>query len=301
MRAARNLTGRTLPAPGVALQRLALAAEAGTACCAALPSTRTALRRTLGLPPGSRTDTLDRLACSASTTSSIGSPATTRTPTWTSSRRRTSTRAKVHQGQIRKSGEPYLVHPLEVAGILAELRLDEASVVTGLLHDTIEDTLATKEEIAELFGPEIADLVDGVTKLSQFTAANTQEEKQAENFRKMVVAMAQDIRVLLVKLADRTHNMRTLDHMKPEAQERIAQETLDIYAPLANRLGIQWIKSELEDLSFRYLQPDGLRRARRRSIEAEREGAREVHRRGRRRHPRQARRARASTARSPAA
>ncbi len=163
--------------------------------------------------------------------------------------------AKVHTGQLRKSGEPYLVHPLEVAGILAELKLDESSVVTGLLHDTIEDTLATKQEIAELFGPEIADLVDGVTKLSQYSAANSQEEKQAENFRKMVVAMAKDIRVLLVKLADRTHNMRTLDAMKPESQERIARETLDIYAPLANRLGIQWIKSELEDLSFKYLRP----------------------------------------------
>jgi GTP diphosphokinase / guanosine-3',5'-bis(diphosphate) 3'-diphosphatase len=163
--------------------------------------------------------------------------------------------AKVHTGQLRKTGEPYLVHPLEVAGILADLKLDESSVVTGLLHDTIEDTLATKEEIAELFGGEVADLVDGVTKLSQFTAANTQEEKQAENFRKMVVAMSKDIRVLLVKLADRTHNMRTLEAMKPESQERIARETLDIYAPLANRLGIQWIKSELEDLSFKYLRP----------------------------------------------
>src|SRR6266567_6162411 len=162
--------------------------------------------------------------------------------------------AKVHQGQLRKSAEPYLVHPLEVAGILAELRLDEASIVTGLLHDTIEDTLATKEEISELFGAEISELVDGVTKLSQFTAGNTQEEKQAENFRKMVVAMAKDIRVLLVKLADRTHNMRTLGHMKPEKQERIAQETLDIYAPLANRLGMQQVKSELEDLSFKYLK-----------------------------------------------
>jgi GTP pyrophosphokinase len=163
--------------------------------------------------------------------------------------------AKVHTGQLRKSGEPYLVHPLEVAGILAELKLDESSVVTGLLHDTIEDTLATKDEIVELFGKEIAELVDGVTKLSQFSAANTHEEKQAENFRKMVVAMSKDIRVLLVKLADRTHNMRTLEAMKPESQERIARETLDIYAPLANRLGIQWIKSELEDLSFKYLRP----------------------------------------------
>jgi GTP pyrophosphokinase len=161
--------------------------------------------------------------------------------------------AKVHQGQVRKSGEPYLIHPMEVAGLLADMRLDEASIVTGLLHDTIEDTLATKEEIAELFGGEIADLVDGVTKLSQFSPANTQEDKQAENFRKMVVAMSKDIRVLLVKLADRIHNMRTLDHMKPEKQERIARETMDIYAPLANRLGIGWLKSELEDLSFKYL------------------------------------------------
>ena len=165
--------------------------------------------------------------------------------------------AKVHQGQIRKSGEPYLVHPLEVAGLLADLKLDEASIVAGLLHDTIEDTLAKPDEIKELFGPEVLDLVEGVTKLGTFQSSQNAsvEEKQAENFRKMLVAMAKDIRVILVKLADRTHNMRTLEHMKPESQQRIAQETLDIYAPLANRLGIQWIKIELEDLAFRYLKP----------------------------------------------
>src|SRR3954452_4624637 len=165
--------------------------------------------------------------------------------------------AKVHQGQVRKSGEPYLVHPLEVAGLLAELKLDEASIVAGLLHDTIEDTLATPAEIRELFGDEVLSLVEGVTKLGTFSAgaSSSQEEAQAENFRKMLVARSKDIRVILVKRADRTHNARTLEHMKPEAQERIAQETLDIYAPLANRLGIQWIKIELEDLAFKYLNP----------------------------------------------
>jgi GTP pyrophosphokinase len=164
--------------------------------------------------------------------------------------------SKVHQGQIRKSGEPYLVHPLEVAGLLADLKLDEASIVSGLLHDTIEDTLAKPEEIKDLFGAEVLQLVEGVTKLGSFPVPSaTHEEKQAENLRKMLVAMAKDIRVILVKLADRTHNMRTLEHMKPESQRRIAQETLDIYAPLAHRLGIQWIKTELEDLAFKYLKP----------------------------------------------
>ena len=161
--------------------------------------------------------------------------------------------AKVHAGQVRKTGEPYLIHPLAVASILSQLKLDVASVCTGLLHDTVEDTLATLEEIDSLFGGDIAHLVDGVTKLSQIKF-QTSEEKLAENFRKMLVAMAKDIRVLLVKLADRLHNMRTLQAMKPEKQERIARETMDIYAPLANRLGISWLKIELEDLSFRYIK-----------------------------------------------
>ncbi|HEY4220685.1 MAG TPA: bifunctional (p)ppGpp synthetase/guanosine-3',5'-bis(diphosphate) 3'-pyrophosphohydrolase [Myxococcota bacterium] len=162
--------------------------------------------------------------------------------------------AKVHAGQVRKTGEPYLIHPLAVAGILAQLKLDEASVVAGLLHDTVEDTLATLEEVEELFGKDIASIVDGVTKLGQ-VKFNTAEEKMAENFRKMLVGMSRDIRVLLVKLADRLHNMRTLEHMRPDRQEAIARETMDIYAPLANRLGISWIKLELEDLSFRYAHP----------------------------------------------
>lgn len=162
--------------------------------------------------------------------------------------------AKVHAGQVRKSGEPYLTHPLEVGFLLTQLRLDEASIATGLLHDTVEDTLATQDEIKELFGTEVAELVDGVTKLSQIRFDN-EEHKQAENFRKMLVAMAKDIRVILVKLADRLHNMRTLEHMSPHKQLRIAQETMDIYAPLANRLGVNWVKSELEDLSFQFLYP----------------------------------------------
>jgi len=163
--------------------------------------------------------------------------------------------AKVHMGQIRLSGEPYLTHPLEVAGILTQLRLDAASVATGLLHDTVEDTLTTLEEIQENFGQEIANLVDGVTKISQISL-KTSEESQAENFRKIILAMVNDIRVILIKLADRLHNMRTLKYHSPEKQISIAQETLDIYAPIAHRLGIEWIKSELEDLAFQYLHPD---------------------------------------------
>lgn len=162
--------------------------------------------------------------------------------------------AKVHQGQTRLSGEPYLVHPMEVAGILADLRLDVPTVTTGLLHDTVEDTLTTVEQLTSLFGEEVAQLVDGVTKIGKIHF-KTKEESQAENFRKMLLAMSSDIRVILVKLSDRLHNMRTLQYQPEPKQRSIARETLDIYAPFANRLGISWIKSELEDLSFRYTEP----------------------------------------------
>lgn len=161
--------------------------------------------------------------------------------------------AQAHQGQVRKSGEPYLVHPLEVSAILAQMKLDEYAICAGILHDTVEDTDATYEEIERLFGAQVADIVAGVTKLG--IPFNTAFEKQAENFRRMLVAMAKDIRVILVKLADRLHNMRTLEHMRPSKQERIAEETLEIYAPLANRLGIHWMKAALEDLCLRYLHP----------------------------------------------
>ncbi len=164
----------------------------------------------------------------------------------------------VHQGQTRLSGEPYLIHPIEVADILTALRMDAVTVSTGLLHDTVEDTHTTLEKIEELFGPEIASLVDGLTKISRMTY-DKKEDQEAENFRKMILAMGRDIRVIVIKLADRLHNMRTLGALKPESQRRIARETLNIYAPLANRLGIGWMKTELEDLAFKYLEPDKYR------------------------------------------
>src|ERR1043165_1318208 len=163
--------------------------------------------------------------------------------------------ATVHQGQKRLSGEPYLVHPLAVADIIADLKLDVPSIVGGLLHDTVEDTLTTLDEVKGIFGREIANLVDGVTKLSRANFSS-REEKQAENFRKMLLAMGKDVRVILIKLADRVHNMRTLSHLPPEKQVLTAQETLDIYAPLSHRLGIAWIKSELEDLALKHLHPE---------------------------------------------
>ncbi len=160
-----------------------------------------------------------------------------------------------HKGQIRRSGEAYISHPLNVAGILTELKLDLVTIAAGLLHDTVEDTHLTLEQIKADFGPDVAELVDGVTKISQIKFSNT-HAKQGENIRKMIVAMGKDIRVVLVKIADRLHNMRTLNHMSFEKQARIAQETLDIYAPLCSRLGVNTWKIELEDLSFRYLKPD---------------------------------------------
>ena len=163
--------------------------------------------------------------------------------------------ATAHAGQTRLSGEPYLSHPLAVAYTLADMGFDEPTVAAGLLHDTVEDTGTTIEEIDDKFGEDVADIVDGVTKISMIVCEN-KEEAQAENIRKMILAMSHDMRVLMVKLADRLHNMSTLDFQKPHKQRRIAQETMDIYAPLANRLGLYLLKRQLEDLSFKYLRPD---------------------------------------------
>ncbi len=162
---------------------------------------------------------------------------------------------KAHAGQTRRSGEPYLQHPLAVAGVLTMLRSDVTAVAAALLHDTLEDTLATPDELEKEFGKDVVHLVDGVTKIGKIPFRNY-EEKQAENFRKMVLSMADDIRVVLIKLADRLHNMRTLEHLPEARRKQIAQETLEIYAPLANRLGIGWMKNELEDLCLKALKPD---------------------------------------------
>ncbi|MDJ0781302.1 MAG: bifunctional (p)ppGpp synthetase/guanosine-3',5'-bis(diphosphate) 3'-pyrophosphohydrolase [Desulfosarcinaceae bacterium] len=165
--------------------------------------------------------------------------------------------ARVHDGQVRLSGEPYLSHPLEVAGILADMKLDPVSVAAGLLHDVIEDTHASEEELTEIFGKEVTHIVNGVTKLSTLPFANNAQAREAESIRKMILAMADDIRVILIKLADRLHNMRTLQyHHNEEKKRKIARETLDIYAPIASRLGIYWIKKELENISFRYMEPE---------------------------------------------
>src|SRR6266699_2330145 len=159
-----------------------------------------------------------------------------------------------HRGQVRHSGEPYLIHPLAVADFLADMKLDAVAIAAGLLHDVVEDTLTTIDRIKELFGPEVAHVVEGVTKIGAIPFSSS-EERQAESFRKMLLAMVDDIRVILVKLADRLHNMRTLNHLSEDRRVKIAQETRDIYAPIANRLGMSKVKNELEELSFRYLEP----------------------------------------------
>ena len=163
--------------------------------------------------------------------------------------------ARVHDGQVRLSGEPYLSHPLEVAGILADMNLDPVSIAAGLLHDVVEDTHASPEEIESIFGPEVQHIVAGVTKISKLPFGSSQA-RQAESLRKMLLAMADDIRVVFIKLADRLHNMRTLQFHKADKQRLIAKETLEIYAPIAARLGIYWMKNELENTSFKFLMPD---------------------------------------------
>ena len=162
---------------------------------------------------------------------------------------------KAHGSQRRASGEAYFNHPLEVAAILTEMKLDDATIAAALLHDTVEDTETTHQEIEEKFGKEIASLVDGLTKIKKIDLVTT-EATQAENLRKLLMAMSRDVRVLMVKLADRLHNMRTLAHVKPEKRVRVAQETMDIYAPLAGRMGMQDMREELEELAFRQTNPD---------------------------------------------
>ncbi|NBO20401.1 MAG: bifunctional (p)ppGpp synthetase/guanosine-3',5'-bis(diphosphate) 3'-pyrophosphohydrolase [Rhodobacteraceae bacterium] len=183
---------------------------------------------------------------------------------------------KMHDGQMRKSGEPYFTHPVAVAAILTEQRLDDATIVTALLHDTIEDTRSTYTEVAELFGTEVAELVDGVTKLTNLQLSSTHSQ-QAENFRKLFMAMSKDLRVILVKLADRLHNMRTIKSMKPEKQAQKARETMEIFAPLAGRMGMQWMREELEDLAFKVLNPDARNSIIRRFLTLQRETGDVVH------------------------
>src|SRR3954469_15524867 len=161
-----------------------------------------------------------------------------------------------HSGQTRASGEPFLAHPVEVALVLAEMKLDTTAIAAGLLHDAIEDTEATREDIKREFGETIAHIVEGVTKIDKIEFAS-KEERQAENVRKMVLAMVDDIRVVLIKLADRLHNMRTLEHLPEDRRQHIAQETLDVYAPIAHRLGMGKVRGELEDLGFRHVDPIG--------------------------------------------
>ncbi|GHG86084.1 RelA/SpoT family protein [Pseudodonghicola xiamenensis] len=184
---------------------------------------------------------------------------------------------QMHEGQFRRSGEAYFSHPVAVAAILTEQRLDDATIITALLHDTIEDTKASKAEVAARFGNEVAMLVDGVTKLTNLQLSS-RETKQAENFRKLFMAMSKDLRVILVKLADRLHNMRTIKAMKPEKQVQKARETMDIYAPLAGRMGMQWMREELEDLAFRVLNPEGRQSIIRRFIMLQRETGDVIHR-----------------------
>ena len=178
--------------------------------------------------------------------------------------------ARMHEGQTRHSGEPYFTHPVAVASLLTEMRLDDATIVTALLHDTIEDTRSTHGEVTKLFGGQIADLVDGVTKLTNLELSSS-EAKQAENFRKLLLAMSRDLRVILVKLADRLHNMRTIRSMRPDKQAGKARETMEIYAPLAGRMGMQWMREELEDLSFKVLNPEARNSILRRFITLQRE------------------------------
>jgi len=183
---------------------------------------------------------------------------------------------KMHEGQMRKSGEPYFTHPVAVAAILTEQRLDDATIVTALLHDTIEDTRSTYADLAGMFSEEVAELVDGVTKLTNLQLSNT-ESQQAENFRKLFMAMSRDLRVILVKLADRLHNMRTIRSMSPEKQAQKARETMEIFAPLAGRMGMQWMREELEDLSFKVLNPEARNSILRRFLTLQKESGDVVH------------------------